>query len=1192
VLEATVGHNYAGAKDVAIGGFGSNDFFGSAVSLDGNRLAIGAFGDDAAGNAVNDSGAVFLLSFTDAVFSGGVLEATIGQNYSTGKNLSISTLGSGDVFGTSVSLDGNRLAVGAYGDDGSGNSSATSGAVYLFSFSDAAFNGAALEATIGKTYSGGKNFDVVDLGPGDQFGAGVSLDGDRLAVGANLDDGLANAISGAGAVYLFTFTDAAFNGTALATTIGAEIVPAGSIDLGSASLLGAVDQFGSAVSLDGNRLAVGAQGDDGAGNAVGASGAVYLFSFADAAFNGGALEAVIGDGYAGGKNIALAQLDASDQFGWSVSLDGNRLAVGAGTDDGSGNTSPNSGAVYLFSFTDSIFSGGALEATIGADYAGGKNVNFQVDDGDLFGVSLSLDGNRLAVGAPGDDGDGNGVGNAGGVHLFSFTDSAFSGGVLEATIGADYAGGKNFDLTPLGGSDNFGASVSLDGNQLAIGADFDDGVSNSVAASGAVYLLSFADAAFNGAGLDATIGHGYAGGSDINLSQLDANDRFGVSVSLDSGRLAAGALTDDGSGNSLSASGVVYLFSLAGGSVGIGDALYAVDPGGDSVITVATLKALLDAGNNVTLQANNDLTLANDLIVANGSGDGGDITFQAGRSILLDGNIFTDNGNLTLIANDLLANGVVDAHRDSGDAVITMVPGTSIDAGTGDVRITLASGAGKTFTAAGDITLNTISAGTIRVEHLNAGDIILNGALTAGTGASPIILGAQGGDFINNFGAGAINPGAGRFLVYSSSPFLNTPGGLVADPYYNTAYNPGAPDLAGVSGDRFVYTLAPQLTVTADNANRDYGDANPAFSAMIAGYINGDNPASTTGTPGFSTPALQSSNVGNYAIAPTIGSLASDFNYQFVFVDGVLTIDPATLTVAANNAARDYGDANPVFSAGITGFKLSDNAGNALTGAPSLTTAATPLTGVGMYAINAAAGSLAANNGNYVFSFMDGVLTIDPAALVITAGSASREYGDANPLLGFSAAGLKNGESEAVLSGIAVNTTALQSSNVGMYATTASGGPGNANYTISSYIDGVLTIDPATLTVIADNQSMLPGTTVPPLTATIDGLKLSDDATILTGLTLSTTATPASTPGGYVITSSGGVAVNYIITMRIDGVLTVEPLTNPDNILGKVTSDADTIVDGDADGEAGEFFDVTCGRNLDEFETACAAIGG
>ena len=152
---------------------------------------------------------------------------------------------------------------------------------------------------------------------------------------------------------------------------------------------------------------------------------------------------IIGKGYNTGSNFNASALEGMDFFGGAVSLDGNRLVVGSRNDDGLGNSHTNTGAVYLFTFTDSNFSGTALEGVIGKGYVGGKNHNLtQLENNDLFGISVSLDGNRLAVGATGDDGNANAATDSGAVYLFNFSDAAFTAPVVEATIGVGYNGGK------------------------------------------------------------------------------------------------------------------------------------------------------------------------------------------------------------------------------------------------------------------------------------------------------------------------------------------------------------------------------------------------------------------------------------------------------------------------------------------------------------------------------------------------------------------------------------------------------------------------------------------------------------------------------------------------------------------------------------------------------------------------------
>src|SRR6202041_3580094 len=108
------------------------------------------------------------------------------------------------------------------------------------------------------------------------------------------------------------------------------------------------------------------------------------------------------------------------------------------------------------------------------------------------------------------------------------------------------------------------------------------------------------------------------------------------------------------------------------------------------------------------------------------------------------------------------------------------------------------------------------------------------------------------------------------------------------------------------------------LTVTAANASRAYGTANPAFAASAAGAVGAD-----TFTFTESTTATISSPVGTYSIVPVAtGANLSDYNV--VYVNGTLTIGQATLTVTAANASRTYGTANPAFSAAAAGAVNGD----------------------------------------------------------------------------------------------------------------------------------------------------------------------------------------------------------------------------------------------------------------------------
>jgi len=246
----------------------------------------------------------------------------------------------------------------------------------------------------------------------------------------------------------------------------------------------------------------------------------------------------------------------------------------------------------------------------------------------------------------------------------------------------------------------------------------------------------------------------------------------------------------------------IYSISLAGGS-SLSDYDSYSDFSTSSISLNPTfITDVLNAGTSVTLQASNDITLNDDLIVNNASGNGGTLTFQAGRSILLNADIFTDNGDLNLFANEDLSTGVVNAQRDTGDAVITMGAGTSIDAGTGTITIRLDDGTGKTYKTAGDITLRDLTAGTILARNMNVGqDIILQSGVLTATDAGNAITLASKGNLINNSGAGALSTPSGRWLIYTLSPTGNTLGGLVADfSLYSCTYGGSCPALAANNG--------------------------------------------------------------------------------------------------------------------------------------------------------------------------------------------------------------------------------------------------------------------------------------------------------------------------------------------------------------------------------------------------------
>jgi hypothetical protein len=101
------------------------------------------------------------------------------------------------------------------------------------------------------------------------------------------------------------------------------------------------------------------------------------------------------------------------------------------------------------------------------------------------------------------------------------------------------------------------------------------------------------------------------------------------------------------------------------------------------------------------------------------------------------------------------------------------------------------------------------------------------------------------------------------------------------------------------------------LLVTADNTNRAYGAANPAFTASYSGFVNGETlgTSDVSGSPSLTTTANTNSAVGTYDIVAALGSLTAT-NYSFTFSNGTLTVasSGATLTLSSSSNPSGYLD--------------------------------------------------------------------------------------------------------------------------------------------------------------------------------------------------------------------------------------------------------------------------------------------
>ncbi|GIV62031.1 MAG: hypothetical protein KatS3mg044_0897 [Rhodothermaceae bacterium] len=313
----------------------TGDFFGWSVAIDGNRAIVGAYWDDNANGG--NAGAAYVYEWG-------------GSGWVEVQKLTPSDGANSDEFGYSVSIEGDRAIVGARRDDDNGTDS---GSAYVFE------RGAGGWSQVAKlTASDGEN--------NDNFGMAVSISGGRAIVGVHLDD--VGGIQDLGSAYVFEQGAGGWSQVAKLTA--------------SDGLFS--DQFGYSVSLDGDRVIVGAVLGDGLEQNTGTA---YVFEW-DGSTWSEAAKLMASDGALG------------DQFGYSVSLDGDRALVGSYLD---GDFDQNYGAAYVYTWDGSAWNEEAkLTASDGAL-------------GDQFGYSVSLSGDRALIGTWRDDDKGQ---DAGAVYVF------------------------------------------------------------------------------------------------------------------------------------------------------------------------------------------------------------------------------------------------------------------------------------------------------------------------------------------------------------------------------------------------------------------------------------------------------------------------------------------------------------------------------------------------------------------------------------------------------------------------------------------------------------------------------------------------------------------------------------------------------------------------------------------------------
>jgi hypothetical protein len=360
-----------------------NSSFGESVAISGDTALIGAPTDD------HTVGSAY-LSWYD------------GENwYDEDKFIAsedVTDRATDDRFGTSVGLDGDIAIIGSPGS-GRNDIEETqgTGAAYIFQFDGDAW-------TETDRLTAGDDADPEDI-----FGQSVAISGDTVVIGAPWDGWVEEPewMYGAGAAYVFRYNGASwdFQGKLLPTGGGAE-----------------EDEFGRSVSISGDTIVVGAPFDD---SDESDAGAAYVFE------RSGSTWTPLG-------KLTPTGVEADDEFGGSVAVSSDMIVVGAKRD---GEIAANAGAAYVFThdgenwveeikltasdgmtvarFGFSVAISSQNTIAVGAEYDNSKGAAYifwedeiswveepkllapNPSNGDYFGGSIAISGDRVLVGAYG-----------------------------------------------------------------------------------------------------------------------------------------------------------------------------------------------------------------------------------------------------------------------------------------------------------------------------------------------------------------------------------------------------------------------------------------------------------------------------------------------------------------------------------------------------------------------------------------------------------------------------------------------------------------------------------------------------------------------------------------------------------------------------------------------------------------------
>lgn len=406
----------------------TEDRFGWSVDIDGDFAIVGAYADDYGATNPN-MGAAYIYE-------------KIGDDWIQIQKLSNSDQDDYDRFGWSVAIDGDYCIVGAYGEDHNEfdeDDLSKAGSAYIF------------ERNVDDEWIEVQKLVAFDRAADDEFGWSVAIHGTTAVVGAHQDD--KDEIGGdfmyhAGSAYIFDRGgDGDWNFSQ--KIVASDRSPGTVFDPEHEDWN---DRFGESVGIWNDYLIVGGP----------FASKAYMYER-----SGGTWSEVAFLTYPG-----ISWLDRAAP----VSIDGTTAVLGASTEDHDefgGDHLMNSGGAAIFKRNDA-----------GTWYFAQKIVASDRSAGDHFGISISIDGDYIAVGAHQDNHDElteEDLENAGSIYVFELQDD---GTFLEQT---------KLDASDREIEDQLGISISVSGNTLISGAfqqDYTPAGATYLEDAGAAYFYS------------------------------------------------------------------------------------------------------------------------------------------------------------------------------------------------------------------------------------------------------------------------------------------------------------------------------------------------------------------------------------------------------------------------------------------------------------------------------------------------------------------------------------------------------------------------------------------------------------------------------------------------------------------------------------------------------------------------------